>query len=81
MELAAVHVRQVSNPQVNFPRAMFFSVLLILVTMIFGSLLLPSYLPKEQINLVDGVMLAFDNFLDAYHCMLDACAGGFAAFG
>lgn len=67
MELAAVHVRDVKNPQTNFPKAMFFSVLLILVTMILGSLAIAFVLPKEQINLVDGVMRAFDNFLMAYH--------------
>ena len=38
MELAAVHVRSVKNPQRNFPKAMFFSVVLILITMIMGSL-------------------------------------------
>lgn len=67
MELAAVHVRNVKDPQKNFPKAMFFSVLLILFTMIFGSLAIAFVLPKEQINLVDGVMMAFDNFLQAYH--------------
>lgn len=67
MELAAVHVRQVSNPQTNFPRAMFFSVLLILFTMVFGSLAIAFVLPKDQINLVDGVMRAFDSFFQAYH--------------
>lgn len=67
MELAAVHVRNVSNPQKNFPRAMFFSVLLILTTMILGSLAIAFVLPKEQISLVDGVMQAFDNFFHAYH--------------
>ena len=67
MELAAVHVRNIKNPQTNFPRAMFFSVLLILFTMIFGSLAIAFVLPKEQINLVNGVLMAFDNFLKAYH--------------
>lgn len=67
MELAAVHVRNVKNPQANFPKAMFFSALLILFTMIFGSLAIAFVLPKDQINLVDGVMMAFDNFLHAYH--------------
>lgn len=67
MELAAVHVRNVKNPQTNFPKAMFFSVLLILFTMIFGSLAIAFVLPKEQISLVDGVMRAFDNFFQAYH--------------
>lgn len=67
MELAAVHVRNVKNPQTNFPRAMFFSVLLILTTMILGSLAIAFVLPKEQISLVDGVMQAFSNFFQAYH--------------
>ncbi|TAL62239.1 MAG: amino acid permease, partial [Legionella sp.] len=67
MELAAVHVRNVKNPQTNFPKAMFFSVLLILFTMTLGSLAIAFVLPKEQISLVDGVMQAFSNFLEAYH--------------
>ena len=67
MELAAVHVRNVDNPQKNFPRAMFFSVLLILTTMIFGSLAIAFVLPQNEINLVDGVMQAFNNFFQAYH--------------
>lgn len=67
MELAAVHVRNVKNPQVNFPRAMFFSVLLILFTMILGSLAIAFVLPKEKISLIDGVMQAFNNFFQAYH--------------
>lgn len=67
MELAAVHVRNVKNPQKNFPKAMFFSVILILFTMIFGSLAIAFVLPKEKISLVDGVMRAFDNFFQVYH--------------
>ena len=67
MELAAVHVRNVKNPQANFPKAMFLSVLLILFTMILGSLAIAFVLPKDKISLVDGVMRAFDNFLMAYH--------------
>ncbi|KTD57795.1 APC family permease [Legionella shakespearei] len=67
MELAAVHVRNVKDPQKNFPKAMFFSVLLILFTMILGSLAIAFVLPKEKISLVDGVMRAFDNFFQAYH--------------
>lgn len=67
MELAAVHVRNVRNPQKNFPRAMLFSTLLIMSTMIFGSLAIAFVLPKEQISLVGGVMQAFENFFDIYH--------------
>ena len=67
MELAAVHVRNVHNPQRNFPRAMYFSVILILSTMILGSLSIAFVLPAEQISLVHGVMQAFTNFFQAYH--------------
>lgn len=67
MELAAVHVRNVHNPQRNFPRAMGFSVILILTTMILGSLAIAFVLPQEKISLVYGVMQAFTNFFAAYH--------------
>ncbi len=67
MELAAVHVRNVRKPQRNFPRAMFFSTILILFTMILGSLAIAIVLPSNEISLVQGVMQAFTNFLQAYH--------------
>lgn len=69
MELAAVHVRNVQNPQRNFPRAMLFSVILILTTMILGSLAIAIVLPQQEISLVHGVMQAFTNFFKAYHLM------------
>jgi amino acid transporter len=67
MELATVHIREVGEPQKKFPRALFFAVILILVTMIMGSLAIALVLPKEQISLVNGVMQAFSNFLGIYH--------------
>jgi len=67
MELAAVHVKQVKNPQRNFPRAILYSVLLILSTIIFGSLAIAFVLPSQDISLVSGVMQAFNNFFAVYH--------------
>lgn len=67
MELATVHVKGVANPQKTFPKALFFSVLIILATMIFGSLAIAIVLPKDQINLVNGVMQAFTHFFAVYH--------------
>ncbi|WP_367606324.1 APC family permease [Legionella sp. W05-934-2] len=67
MELAAVHVKNIDNPQHNFPRAMMYSATLILFTMILGSLAIAFVLPSAKISLVDGVMQAFDNFFRAYH--------------
>lgn len=67
MELAAVHVRNVQDPLRNFPRAMFFSVILILTTMIFGSLAIAFVLPSKDISLIRGVMQAFSSFFKAFH--------------
>lgn len=67
MELACVHVNDIKDPQKNFPRAIFVSVILILLTMILGSLAIAFVLPRDQINLVEGVMQAFTNFFGAYN--------------
>lgn len=67
MELAAVHVKQVKDPKKNFPKGIFYSVILILVTMILGSLAIAFVLPQKDINLVAGVMQAFTNFFAVYH--------------
>lgn len=67
MELATVHVRNVINAQKIFPRALIISVVLILLTMIFGSLAIAVVLPHEEISLVDGVMRAFQGYLGSSH--------------
>lgn len=67
MELATVHIQGVANPRKTFPKALFFSVIILLVTMIFASLAIAMVLPKDQINLVNGVMQAFAHFFEIYH--------------
>lgn len=67
MELATVHVREVNNPQKTFPKALFISVILILTTMILGSLAIAFVLPQNKISLTNGVMQAFENFFEVYH--------------
>ena len=67
MELAAVHVRSIDKPQQNFPKALFFSVILIISTMVLGSLAIALVLPQQDIGLVQGVLQAFTFFFEAYH--------------
>lgn len=67
MELAAVHIKDVQDPRRTFPKALAISTIIILVTMIMGSLAIAIVLPAAKINLVSGVMLAFANFFAAYH--------------
>lgn len=67
IELSAVHIKNIDNPQRTFPKAMFFAIILILATMILGSLAIALIIPKNEINLVAGVMQTFVAFLSAYH--------------
>lgn len=67
MELASVHIKDVENPQRTFPRALLFSSLIILSTMMLGSLAIAYVLPYDQINLVNGTIQTFAYFLSAYH--------------
>lgn len=67
IEIATVHANDVENPQRAFPRALTYSVLIILSTLILGSLAIAIVLPHDAINLVAGIMQAFDAFFSRYH--------------
>ncbi len=66
-ELATVNVRDVHNPERNFPKALITAVIFILITMILGSLTIALMIPAEQINLMNGTMETLQNFFTSYH--------------
>ena len=59
MELATVHVKKVKNAQKVFPKALLYTILVILVTMGLGSLGVALIVPHKQIVLVSGTIEAF----------------------
>lgn len=65
MELAGVYVTDIINPQKNFPKAIAWSALILLTTLIFGSLSVAAIIPKSEIHFVDGVMQTFTLFFNA----------------
>lgn len=67
MEMSAVHAREVTNPQRDYPRAIFGSCFLILAIYLLGTLAIAAVVPKKDINLVAGVMQAFTAFFAAYN--------------
>lgn len=67
IEIATVHANDVNNPQHAFPRALIYSVGIILSTLILGSLAIAVVLPGKDINLVAGIMQAFEAFFMRYH--------------
>lgn len=67
IEIATVHAQDVEHPQKTYPRVLLYSVLIILTTMVLGSLAIAIVIPHENINLVAGIMQAFEPFLSVYH--------------
>lgn len=66
-ELVAVHMRDIKDSKKNYPRAMMISMVIILLTMIMGSLAIAMIVPKNNIMLVSGVAQGFDYLLNVYH--------------
>jgi amino acid transporter len=66
MELAGVHVGDIQNPEKNFPKAIGYSVLILLGTLIFGALAIAVVIPQQDIQFIDGVMQTFTTFLTAF---------------
>lgn len=67
MEMSAVHAQDVKNPQRDYPKAIFLSLMLIVVLMIAGGLAIAIAVPQKSISLAAGVMEALDYFFSAFH--------------
>lgn len=67
IEMSAVHAGDVKNPSKDYPRALLYSALIILLTLIGGSLAIALVIPREQINLVSSLIDAYSIFFKAYH--------------
>ena len=60
MEMAGYHALETKNPRRDFPKAMFFSAIIIFIVTAFGSLAIAFVVPREEISLVAGIMQTFD---------------------
>lgn len=67
MEMSATHAEEVKNPQRNYPRALYYSSLIIVLTSILASTAVAIVVPKSSLNIVSGLNQAFVIFLSAFH--------------
>ena len=67
MEMSAIHARDVENPQKNYPKATFITLLLVVGLSVLGVLSIAAVIPQKEISLTAGSMQAFATFVDAYH--------------
>lgn len=67
LEMSAVHAGDVQNPQKDYPRALFWSTGLILLTLVLGSLSIALIVPTWQLNILSGLTDAYVLFFSNYH--------------
>lgn len=67
MEMSAVHADEVKNPGKVYPRAILYSCVIIFISLVFSSLAIAIVVPKRELNVVTGLVQAYDIFFSAYH--------------
>ena len=61
MEMSGVHVRDISNPAVNYPKAVFGGAIVTVLIFVLGTYALGVIIPAKDINLVQSLLVGFDN--------------------
>lgn len=72
LEVIAMHAGNVINPARDYPRALFISATIILLSLILSSLALCVIIPSHKIGLISGIMDVFQLFFNNYHFPLGA---------
>jgi amino acid transporter len=63
LDMVATHAAEMKNPRKDYPVALFFSVIIIIATIVFSSLAIAIVVPNSDLNLVTGCLQAFTIFL------------------
>lgn len=67
MEVSASHADEVKNPNKTFPRAILYSTFLVFFSLVFASLAIAIVVPQSQLNVVTGLIQAFQIFFEQYN--------------
>lgn len=66
-EMSAVHAQEVENPQRDYPKALLWSTIIILISLIGGSLAIAMVVPIAKLSILAGLLQAFSEFFAAFH--------------
>ena len=69
MELAAVNVQDIKNPQRTYPIGVIIAATIILTTMVLGSLAIAFVIPAQKISLIAGIFEMLQYYLSNFHLM------------
>lgn len=62
MEMGGVHVRDIENPGVNYPKAVFIGSFITVLIFVLGTFALGIIIPQKDINLTQSLLVGFDNY-------------------
>ena len=64
MEMGGIHVKDVDNPSVNYPNAVFIGSFITVLIFVLGTFSLGIIIPKSEINLTQSLLVGFDRYFD-----------------
>ncbi|CAL7961071.1 Uncharacterized transporter lpg1691 [Gammaproteobacteria bacterium] len=67
MEMSTTHAQEVKNPQRDYPRALYYSTIIILLSLVLSTLAVAIVVPAKQLSLVTGLPDAFNLFFTAFN--------------
>ncbi len=67
LEMSAVHAQEVRDPKHDYPAALKYSSFIIVFTLLFASLSVAMVVPNSDLNIVTGVVQAFQYFFGELH--------------
>ena len=67
MEMTGIHVRDIKNPTVNYPKAVIIGAIATVAIFILGTYSLGVIIPAKDINLVQSLLVGFDNYFSVLH--------------
>lgn len=67
MDMSGVHVREIKNPTVNYPKAVIIGAIATVAIFILGTYALGVIIPAKDINLVQSLLVGFDNYFSVLH--------------
>ena len=67
MEMMGIHVMDVENPGVNYPKAIFISSFATVLIFVLGTFAVSVIIPVKDISLTQSLLMAFNNFFAYLH--------------
>lgn len=67
IEVSAIHIKEIDNPTKNYPKAIVTSAIIALLAYCLGTLAIALIVPGDNVNITQGLLVAFDTYLRTYH--------------